>query len=310
MLMGPRKSLAAILLLTVATVLGGIRCATDLAGLDKHVIITGGITRVYWLHSPSRAPESSLPLLLVLHRFAETGPAMAHMTQFNSIADREGFLVAYPDGLFRTWNGLGTAIDDDVAFLRNVVADVSRNHNVDPHRVFITGASSGGYMALRAAVEAPGLFAAAAAVMATMPRSIADADADLNPLPVLFMHGTEDPIVPYEADVVYAGPGRRFAVFSVPQAVAYWVSRNGCDPAPVAEQLPDADPHDGTTTFRETYGNGVDGADVVLYRIEGGGHTWPGGCEPWPAVIVGKVSRDFQASEAVWTFFETHARAT
>lgn len=76
---------------------------------------------------------------------------------------------------------------------------------------------------------------------------------------------------------------------------------------PVVEELPDREPSDRTRVIRETYAS-PDGNDVVLYRVEGGGHTWPGGWEPYPQCFIGPVSRDLDATEAIWEFFANHPK--
>lgn len=290
----------AILIILATPVLAG--CSVDVSGLEKHVLLSGGLQRTYWLHVPAQKEATPLPLVIALHRFVETGPDMARITGFNNLADREGFAVAYPDGRNRSWNGFGLFATNDTEFLRNVVQDISARLPIDLSRVFVVGASSGGYMAVRAAVDARDVFAAAAVVMATMPASL----AEQNPpsLPIMFIHGTEDPIVPYDENTISAGPGMRFDVLNVPRTVQFWVDRNGCRTEPVHEPLPDNDPGDNTVTFRDSYLNDNDVPCVVLCRVEGGGHTWPGGFEPFPRFIVGRLSRDFSATEAVWDFFQ------
>ncbi len=289
-----------VILLALTVMISG--CSSPV-GLEKRVLRVGDVWRTYWVHVPTQTEENEpLPLVLALHRFTETGPDMARLTGFNALADREQFIVAYPDGKNRGWNGFESGGGNDLAFLRALVADVAAMYPVDTSRVYITGASSGGYMALRAIVDARDVFAAAAVVMATMPASVAESPP--SPAPILFMHGTEDPIIPYNDSTIFAGPGRSFEVLNVPDTVAFWAALNGCDnDLPEQEYLPDSSPTDGTLTLRVTYRNAEEKPCVVLYRVEGGGHTWPDGDEFWPRFIVGRVSRDFSASEAIWNFF-------
>lgn len=307
--MNRRGGVPAVAVLVVCGLsLVGTDCSTDHLLLNKQTIMSDGATRTYWLHvPPGLSAEEQAPLLLMLHRFTETGSKTARMTGFNGIADREGFIVAYPDGLGRTWNAFDQTAAGDVAFLRHVVNDISAKHAIDPARVFLVGASSGGYMAAKTIAEASDVFAAAALVMATMPRAVAVADPPPRAIPILFMHGTADPIIPYDASEVFAGPGRRLEVLAVPEAVEYWVAHNGCEPDPAVEVLPGATPEDGITTVRETHTNGENGSEVVLYRIEGGGHTWPGAQDLWPRFLVGRGSRDINASESIWAFLSRHS---
>src|SRR5439155_9457343 len=110
-------------------------------------------------------------------------------------------------------------------------------------------------------------------------------------------HGTEDPCWPYEGGdstcTSIPSPGLRL---SVPETVANWASRNGCRPHPAVDDWPDIDPADGTTVTRLTYRGCSNGGDVVHLRVNGGGHTWPGGSDLLPEWIVGRSSREFSAN--------------
>jgi polyhydroxybutyrate depolymerase len=86
------------------------------------------------------------------------------------------------------------------------------------------------------------------------------------------------------------------------------VQRDGCRTQPVEEALPDTDPKDGCTIKRFTYGHGQGGTEVVLYRIEGGGHTWPGGPQYFPQFLLGRVCRDIDATQVIWDFFKAHPK--
>jgi polyhydroxybutyrate depolymerase len=165
-------------------------------------------------------------------------------------------------------------------------------------------------MTHRLACEMPERFAAAGIVMAVMPEPIAETcDPATHPgLPLLLIHGTADPVVPYDAQAIEVFPGAGFGALPFPETATFWASVNGCDPDPVVEQIPDRDPADGTTVERRTWRGGRDGAEVVAYTVHGGGHTWPGGNRLQPRAITGALSNDFSASEALWAFFERYRR--
>ena len=76
----------------------------------------------------------------------------------------------------------------------------------------------------------------------------------------------------------------------------------------VVTEEPDRDPHDGTRVKCTRYVNESDGTEVILYAVEGGGHTWPGGFQYLPAWIIGKTSRDIDANEVIWAFFKRHSK--
>jgi polyhydroxybutyrate depolymerase len=117
----------------------------------------------------------------------------------------------------------------------------------------------------------------------------------------------DDPVVPFEGGEIYGHSGREMlgTVLSVEQSVGYWVARNGCSPVPVVTEEPDRDPDDGTRVSRKEYVNNEDGTRVILYIIYGGGHTWPGGLQYLPERVIGKTSRDIDASEVIWSFFKS-----
>lgn len=88
--------------------------------------------------------------------------------------------------------------------------------------------------------------------------------------------------------------------------MARWVALNGCDRIPATDLLPDRAPLDGTRVTRQTYSRCSVDTEVALYRIEGGGHTWPGGPQQIAQRIVGRTSRDVDATDVIWSFFSRH----
>lgn len=284
-------------------------------GTLRHAIGVGGVNRTFLVHvPPARASKSPLPALIALHPFTGTGKSMERLSGFDAIADREGFIVAYPNGKQRVWNAnpndpssiVGKPADD-VAFIDHLVDFLIAEYTVDPDRVYITGASSGGLMAHRAAAELTDKFAAAASAMITLPKTFPDYVVPKNPLPFLMIHGKADPFFPWEGGVVDEGPARSNEYLSVKDSLGYWIANNGASTNAIKEDLPDADPNDGTTVFRETH-SANNGADVILYGIRNGGHTWPGGGDFYPQFLVGTTSSDINASEVMWEFFANRTR--
>lgn len=289
----------------ILVVLGTTGCAPKVPGLEKRIIQHDGERRTYRLYVPKNYDGAqAVPLVVALHRFSESGRIMAGMTRFDQIADREGFLVVYPDGIWRRWNSFGGGGRDDVGFILAVIKELEAQYAVDARRIYVTGGSNGGFMSYALLAKAPDVFAAAAPVMAAMPGFAAEPLDGARPIPLCIVHGTGDDIVPYEGGGMFHGGE---GMLLVPEAVAFWTAHNQCAVDPLREDLPDAAPGDGCTAYVETYAGGKDGADVVLYTVVNGGHTWPGGYEPVPEFIVGPLCRDFSASEAIWAFFARHA---
>jgi polyhydroxybutyrate depolymerase len=137
-----------------------------------------------------------------------------------------------------------------------------------------------------------------------MPQTLSARVPDGLPVPMLIIHGTEDRIVPSDAFSVFAGA--KYRVLPIEETIAYWVRRNRSEAEAIRSELPDLDPDDGTRAvlFRHAAQSG--GAETRYYQVLGGGHTWPGGTERAPGLVVGKTSRDFSASEAIWSFFSRY----
>jgi polyhydroxybutyrate depolymerase len=252
-----------------------------------------GLARRFDLYvPPGYDPEVAAPLVLNFHGNLSTPAEQAAFSGFEASAGPRGMLVAYPEGLGNSFNGgvcCGDAAAqdvDDVGFARAIVAEVSRTHCVDPRRVFVTGMSNGGHMAHRLACEAADVFAAAASVTGVLQLAPADC-APVRPISMLDFHGTGDVIVPYD------GKGTGYP--PVPEMMAGWAARDGCD-ADSVEVFAEGD------TRCETWPGCADEVEVTLCTIAEGGHCWPGdGVCPF-----GHNSSVRDASEAIAALFAAH----
>jgi polyhydroxybutyrate depolymerase len=275
-----------------------------LAG-EPRTLQAGGVTRRYFLYLPSTWRRGSpAALVLVFHGGGGRASGIAPHTGFSALAEREGFLVAYPQGLNGRWNdGRGyAATHDDVGFVRALLDTLGRELAIDPRRVYATGISNGAMFAYRLACDLPGAFAAVAPVAGAMPADLAPACAHTEPVSVLAFQGTADPLMPYAGGGVARRRGR---VLSAERSIAFWATSSGCAGAPVTMEEPDR-VSDGTRVRRMVYGACREGRAVELYTIEGGGHTWPGG--PPVGGAVGRVTREIDATPLIWAFFAEHPR--
>lgn len=283
----------------------------QITGRSQSVTLeVAGTTRRYLLYLPGIHDRGApLPLLVALHGGGGHAEFMADEERYGLIgkAERAGFAVVFPNGHSRlprgrlaTWNAggcCGNARDtgsDDVAFIRAVVADVARRTPIDRQRIFATGMSNGGMMAYRLACEAADLFRAVAAVAGT--EAVADC-RPVRPVPVLHIHAHDDSHVLFDGG---AGPDafrdrRQVMDFvAIPETIARWVSRNGCQKAPqrILER-PDA--------WCERYTGCREAASVQLCVTANGGHSWPGATR----VRRGKAaaSQALDANDTIWNFF-------
>jgi polyhydroxybutyrate depolymerase len=275
-----------------------------LAG-EPRTLLAGGVTRRYFLYLPSTWHRGRpAPLVLVFHGGGGRASGIAPHTGFSRLAEREGFVVAYPQGLNGRWNdGRGyAATHDDVGFVRALLDTLERELAIDPRRVYATGISNGAMFSYRLACDLPGTFAAVAPVAGAMPADLAPACAHTQPVSVLAFQGTTDPLMPYTGGGVARRRGR---VLSAERSIAFWATTSGCAAAPVTTDEPDR-VTDGTRVRKTAYGTCRDGRSVELYTIEGGGHTWPGG--PPVGGSVGRVTREIDATPLIWAFFAGHPR--
>ena len=271
------------------------------------LVTPDGRTRTYTLYTPdSYTGAVRVPLVVVYHGTGGTGPGMMTITLMNAVADRYGFLVAYPDGVGSAteptgWNAGGTdnfASDnhvDDVGFTRLLIADVAKNAKVDAARVYATGFSDGGAFTQRLGFELADQIAAIAPVSGTLvPGGDFVPTPPTRAVPVIEFHGTTDEIVPFMP--------------SVPATIGSWLGRDG---------VPSSS---GVISYR----NGIEtcqvypGAAVVTLCAaqppmaidiggvfyDGGGHAWPGGER---GAIPGSdiPTPDIDASTTIWKFFAT-----
>ena len=273
-------------------------------GLSSAQLSHGNELRTYWTYIPSGIQtNAAVPLLFVLHGSAGSGEDMIAITQhgFERIADKEKFVVVYPDALERRWNEQdGTA--DDVGFLLAIADKLAAESLIDKKRIFIVGISNGGMMAQRMVCEHANRIAGIATVAGTLPEKLAKVCKPEQPVPVLLIHGTADPIVPWNGGPV-AGFEEFGIVLSVRETVAVWMANNHCRGAAVTTTPADLDPQDGTRIRTERFTDCAAGAGLSLLIVEGGGHTWPGGFQYLPERFIGRTTREIDANQVIWDFF-------
>lgn len=295
---------ALLLAAALSTPLGTARAQS---GEMRHSLTAGGVPRSYLLFVPGGyRPGRPLPLVLVFHGGGSGARAMTTHTGFTRVAEREGFAVVYPEGLAGRWNdgrGYG-ASHDDVAFVRALLDTLGRRMTLDPSRLYATGISNGGMFAYRLACDLPGVLAAVAPVAGAVPAALSERCAGAAPVAVVAFQGTADPLLPY------GGGGRgasgRGEVLPALRSAELWARVDGCADAPEVEPPRDT-VRDGTRVQARRWTGCRSGREVVLYTIEGGGHTWPGGPPVGPRV--GRVTRELDATEVIWSFFAAHPRS-
>ncbi len=285
------------------------------SAMMSHAIEVRGVERSFSLCEPAGKHDDidSYPLIIALHEGGGSGRGLVRLTQghFNKIADREGAYVVYPEAIRRYWNeGRNLPLSyahrndvDDVEFVRSLIEQLTDKYPIDKDRIFVTGMANGGMMAFKLACALPDLITAIAPVNASLPRDIVNECAGASGPGLLVMNGTEDPRMPYDGGMITVLDTEQGEVFSTRETINFWLRNNGCPMHSEKKMIPDRDRHDDTTVTMYSYSGCETGARVVLYRVEGGGHTWPGGRQTLKEDQVGRTSRDINACEEIWTFF-------
>lgn len=266
-------------------------------------------TRTFILYQPpSRDKTKSVPLALILHGHGGRAAGMVQTTGFDRIADRNGFVVAYPDGVDETWND-GHFSDpkvlavDDVGFISALIDGLSSTLNIDTKRVYVGGFSNGAVMSQRLGCELSDKIAAIASVSGLLGEGIAAHCPPKQSISVIAFHGTADPIAPFNGGATSNGTAP-----SAYATIETWAKFEGCGATPQITDEPDVDPNDGTRVQRRAYGGCRNNVSVILYVIENGGHAWPGNPRAPANSRDGKTSQDINASQMIWDFFASHPK--
>ena len=265
---------------------------TGSAGTEAKTLVHGRRTRSYRVHTPPSYQEGHpMALVFALHGFGNTAAKFEQELGFNPIADREGFIVVYPNAVAfgpkrkQLWNAGGiygvwwAGKVDDVSFIAKLIDTVSAHYTIDPNRVFVFGTSSGGFMAHHLGARLPGRFAAIAPWAGLLAYNDFAAGP---PVSVIHIHGALD------EGVLYSGLPK-WGFFGVEYGIRRWARRNRCKSAPIVISN---DPKALVRRWPAPRGKG----DVVLYTLKNQGHKRPS-------------QSNCNLPEIAWTFFKNHPRS-
>lgn len=255
--------------------------------------------REYLLYVPAiYNGQYPVPLLFNFHGYTSNADDQMWYGDFRPIADTAGFLIAHPmgtrddSGVTHFNVGWGGSNVDDVGFAEALIEHIAASYNIDLTRVYSTGMSNGGFMSYQLACQLSDKIAAIASVAGSMsPATFNNCDPQ-HPLPVLQIHGTSDVVVPYE--------GTDFSK-AINEVINYWIEYNNCDPTAVTLEVPNASLTDLSTVDHLIYESGDQGVSIELFKIAGGGHTWPG-----TGLVIPGTNYDIDASAEIWRFFSKY----
>jgi polyhydroxybutyrate depolymerase len=263
-------------------------------------ITSDGVERSYRLYIPeSYNPSKPAPLVLNFHGYGSNAIEQESYSGFKAVADQAGFVLVTPEATSdpQEWFLYGPIEPDyvdDFAFIDRLIDYLEATLCIDASRVYATGISNGGGMTSLVGCRLNQRIAAIAPI-AGSPYSDSDCNGQ-GPMPVISFHGTDDPLVPFEG--AEPSPLNLFAV-PVRQNMQEWAQHNGCDMTLHSQRIAE-------DVVLESYTNCDAGADVELYVIEGGGHTWPGAASDSPGL--GVTTHSISASQLIWAFFAAHPK--
>ncbi len=290
------------------------KSAPNKGALTKQSLIHDGYERKYIIYKPSSIEKSKkLPLLIALHGGGGTSKQLITHTKhrFNQLADVEKYYVVYPQGLEKGWNDGRNDLNqfatvnniDDVGFIQRLIRNLQSKYNIDEKRIFVTGISNGGFMSFRLACELEDEINAIAPLTATISEDVFKNCNGNSNVGLMLMNGTEDPIVPYDGGYVELFGKKRGKITSTQRTIDRWREKLRCNDEPFISELPDSE-NDGTTVTTIEYNQCKGNGTISLYRINGGGHTWPGAKSYNLKRIVGKTSKEIIACDTIWEFFK------
>ena len=270
----------------------------------NYSIDVNGTTREYILYEPEGYGGGDiLPLVFVFHGFGSTALFFAENINLTIVADTAKFFIAFPQGLEvedlvfggydAGWNipGNYVAEQDDVLFINVIIDDLISNpaFQIDLSRIHSTGNSSGAEMSYYMACSLSDRIASVAGNAGQMALIMMDSlCTPERPVSVLHSMGSLDPFFPLYGNEYFP---------PLEGCAEYWAALAGCDSIPEVIVLPDIDPYDGSIVFLKVYGNCNPGFEVLCYRIQGGGHSWPGSGYPG-------ANNDIDIGLEMWAFFK------
>ena len=263
-------------------------------------IISSGQRRNYILYVPrSYDRTKSTPLVISMHGAGGWPAQQMDISEWNRLAESQGFIVVYPSGLDtagpRVWHvGPERGLVRDVRFISDLIDKLEAAYNIDPARIYANGFSNGGGMAFVLSCTLADRIAAVGMVGAAQTLAWSWC-TERRAVPMISIHGTADSFARYNGGTSWVV---QEALPAVPTWTANWARRNRCEPRPVESAV-------AADVIRREYTHCADDATVVLYTIQGGGHSWPGG-KPLPEWFVGPTSRNIDATRQMWAFFREH----
>ena len=282
-----------------------ISCGNEETGfVEERVIEHEGLERSFLIYVPTNIKENA-PLVVAIHGYTSSAKTLMGYSGINQIADKEGFLVAYPQGTkdSRDNNFFNVGYEfhsdskvNDVNFIREIVLNLTKDYKLNSKRVFATGMSNGGDMSYLLACTSSDLFTAVAPVAGVMMKDTLENCNPVKKIPIFEIHGTKDSISKFEGDM--NNEDKWGAYYDLPSTIEFWVNKHALSEKETI-QLENKNTEDGTTITFERYWSDESQQEVWFYIVNDGNHTWPG----MTGLFSRTANQDINSAEEIWKFF-------
>lgn len=273
-------------------------CALLGANAQTYQINYEDTTRNFIVHvPPSYTAGQHLPMVFNLHGYTSNAIQQQVYSGMDATADANNFIVVYPNGLGNAWNSgfslpYNGTFPDDVGFLSKIIDTMTILYDIDLTRVYSCGMSNGGFQSYRLACDLENRIAAIASVTGSMTTIMTSNCSLSRRVPVLQIHGTMDPTVPY------AGAA---GVLGQEALINFWVDKNSCSAVNDTTDVPNTNTTDNSTAQKIKYRTCNSGTQVWFFKMINGAHTWPGS-----GITIGTTNKDINASQEIWDFFNQY----
>ena len=304
-------------IITIITILVNYSVCSAQLRTETGYLKYDGFDRTYELFVPDNySPQKNYPLVFILHGGGGKAKGLIRTTRyrFNQLANGDGFIAVYPNGIEKSWNDgardtLAPARKlniDDVGFINALIVKLEDQLSINQKQIYACGISNGGFMSQRLAYELSDKIKGIGVVAANLSEVQSQKPIPEYPVPVIFINGTDDPLVPYKGGYVTVFRQKRGKVLSVSETIETWKKMDGCTQKIEETPFPDINKNDGCTAVKTIWQNpGNSKIKIEAIMIQGGGHTWPGTNQYLPARLVGHTNRDFNGCDEIWNFFQS-----
>ena len=264
-----------------------------------------GTQRTFNIHIPKgyKNKGKPVPVLFVFHGNPSKSWQMQLYTGMNKTADKNNFIVIYPNALEKRWSFTNCEkVENDTVFIKKLLLKIGAQYHIDSSRLYFCGMSGGGFFVSVLAGAIPDKIAAMVLVASgkvaptynTCPKKITQ-----TPMPFLLIHGTSD----------FLYHGTKY-ILSAEQTIQYWLKTNQCNPTAKITALANTNTKDHSNVLKIQYDSKI-GKDVLFYKIQNGGHHWPNSrfnANTFVKFDLGHLNKDFDTNQAIWDFVSAYKK--